>query len=84
MCCGINLGLCGWVGLCNLSKHLATGPGRKLTSRVPLAWQPCPVYKYILNAEQPTSIPAPTSLRALPAEERQPEALEPGGGSPSR
>lgn len=37
--CGMNLGMRGWVGLCNLSKHLATGPGRKLTSRVPLGWQ---------------------------------------------
>lgn len=63
----MNLGLRGWVGLCNLSKHLATGPGRKLTSRVPLAWQPCPVYKYILNAEQPTSIPAPARPEGPPS-----------------
>ena len=37
---GMNPGMRGWVGLCNLSKHLATGPGRKLTLRVPLGWQP--------------------------------------------
>lgn len=57
----MNPGMRGWVGLCNLGKHLATGPGRKLTSRVPLGWQPCPVYKYILNAEQPQAFlpPAP-------------------------
>lgn len=46
-------------GLCNLSKHVATGPGRRLTSRLPRGWQPCPTYKYMLHAGRPTCIPAP-------------------------
>lgn len=39
--CGTKPGVRGRVGLRNLSKHLAAGPGRKLTLRVPLGWQPC-------------------------------------------
>lgn len=70
--------------LCNLSKHLATGPGRKLTSRVPLGWQPCSIYKYILNADQPTCIPVPRPPE-VPSQRkkgsRRPSRLATGGPS---
>lgn len=75
-----------WAGrsLCNLSKHLAAGPGRKLTSRVPLGWQLCPIYKYTLNADRPTCIPAPRP--GVPSQRkkdsRRPSA--PGHGGHSR
>lgn len=50
-------------------ERLAAGPGRKLTSRVPLGGQPCPVYKYTLLPGQPTCIPAPR--RAAPSQRKE-------------
>ncbi|XP_059237624.1 collagen alpha-1(I) chain-like [Mustela nigripes] len=50
-------------------ERLAAGPGRKLTLRVPLGGQPCPVYKYTLLPGQPTCIPAPR--RAAPSQRKE-------------
>ncbi|XP_059009318.1 collagen alpha-1(I) chain-like [Mustela lutreola] len=50
-------------------ERLAAGPGRKLTSRVPLGGQPCPVYKYTLPPGQPTCTPAPRP--AAPSQQKE-------------